>query len=740
MTSARRLLFIGCAFAVLSLVMFRAVLNSGFLSDDYAFLIFAKHAGWRDLLTSYFPGIAKVPSAAYYRPVGLTLWKLSYLAFRENPVPYHLLSILIHAGNTLLVFVLATRLGQGTRTALSAAALFFVFPLHSETVDWLSCQFDLASVFFVLCCILCTLRESRRAWWVAGALALVSLGCKESAVVLPVLVVLVLWLKTEADPGIATGSRTGMRILPTVCAVTIYLTYRYIVLGGAGGHLAAAGAWSFQQVQEHARGLVERTLEFLLVPLNWGFLVGASQGLSFRAWMGVGILTLVIVGLVLAVPETQPTSRGGPGRCLSLILIWCGVSLALTFGTGRWNPTAFESARYLYLPAVGLAIGCAGLLFQSVILFRTDRGYRRAGGLRYLVFGICVFLSIGCLRARNLRWQQAGFEAEQILSEIQAQVPTPRPYATFVLPPLPDSHEGAYVFRNGIQEALRLRYDDDTLNVRGAALDPDGFIAFTWQNESLKLLPANHPRILVRQMRWWNPQIETMNLAGDFLYKDGEYQLTGMGRLVFRTREAAFVDLRFGQRTSAEVRMKVTSSDAPRAISTEGRGLLVRGISLPRGDSTVVLERVDREGVSVRDEAPVLFERISILPAVCVPERRTSTADVVEAVSTKVLPFDGTAHRGQTLVVLAGLRESHAAQEKDWRVVLTVGNGREVASAQIVSVEQVRELGCVSGIARIVVPREYGNDKYGLELVRPGVQQHLGDVRVEIDESIQPWR
>ena len=70
--------------------------------------------------------------------------------FGLRPGGHHLTSVLLHAANTVLLFVVLRRMtGALWRPAL-VAALFGLHPLHVESVAWVAERKDVLSTFFVL--------------------------------------------------------------------------------------------------------------------------------------------------------------------------------------------------------------------------------------------------------------------------------------------------------------------------------------------------------------------------------------------------------------------------------------------------------------------------------------------------------------------------------------------------------------------------------------------------------------
>ncbi len=94
--------------------------------------------------------IARSSMLSNYNPLHRISNWLQHILFGGNARGYHLVSILMHAANVLLVFVLARRLGAATGAAAIAAILFAVHPVRAENVAWWSSQKDLGSGFFAL--------------------------------------------------------------------------------------------------------------------------------------------------------------------------------------------------------------------------------------------------------------------------------------------------------------------------------------------------------------------------------------------------------------------------------------------------------------------------------------------------------------------------------------------------------------------------------------------------------------
>ncbi len=91
-----------------------------------------------------------------YQPLTMFSYMLDYKFFALNPFGYHLVNLLLHLLNTLLVFLIVQKLippplGRGWGWAAFLTALLFgIHPLHVESVVWIAERKDVLYGFFFL--------------------------------------------------------------------------------------------------------------------------------------------------------------------------------------------------------------------------------------------------------------------------------------------------------------------------------------------------------------------------------------------------------------------------------------------------------------------------------------------------------------------------------------------------------------------------------------------------------------
>ncbi|GLQ50368.1 tetratricopeptide repeat protein [Dyella flava] len=185
--------------------------------------------------------------AAYFRPLGVALFTAEVRAFDSTPGPMHMVSLLIHLINTLLVGVLALELGgeqlkksRRVRTMVLPMLLYGLHPVLVEPVVWIGCQFDLAATLFMLLGWLIGIRIKRPMPRAASVTACFFLAAcaKESAIAFfPILIVLN-WLTLEVSQDESLFAQLRKLLMQhaatyigVLLAGIVYLALRHLALG-----------------------------------------------------------------------------------------------------------------------------------------------------------------------------------------------------------------------------------------------------------------------------------------------------------------------------------------------------------------------------------------------------------------------------------------------------------------------------------------------------------------------------
>ena len=196
------------ALAVLALALLAgvcylpAMLWGGFVWDDPIWSQSEAVLEWSGLgaIWSWPSGIER---ERHYWPLTYTSFWLEHKIWGLEPAGYHIVNVLLHLLNSLLVWRLLLRLA--VPGAWVVAALFAAHPLQVESVAWIIERKDVLSGLFYLTAVLVWLRflEQPRPWRYGVALLLFVAGLLSKSVVvtLPAALLIVQWWKTGRITG-----------------------------------------------------------------------------------------------------------------------------------------------------------------------------------------------------------------------------------------------------------------------------------------------------------------------------------------------------------------------------------------------------------------------------------------------------------------------------------------------------------------------------------------------------------
>ncbi len=173
----------------LTFLAYTPAIQNGFVWDDTPYLLansIVQNFNLKDIFSEYVLG--------NYHPVTIFVLAAEHQLFGLNPKGYHVVAILLHLLNTVLVYFTFKKLTSKTIVALVVTLLFGIHPLHVESVAWIAQLKDLLYTFFFLLSYFYYLKylddKYKQFLWISLGLFLLSVLSKAMAVCLPVLLVL----------------------------------------------------------------------------------------------------------------------------------------------------------------------------------------------------------------------------------------------------------------------------------------------------------------------------------------------------------------------------------------------------------------------------------------------------------------------------------------------------------------------------------------------------------------------
>ena len=360
------LIYLGLASIVIAtLVAYMPAMRAGFIWDDDSY-VSDNH------LLRNFSGLGKIWSLRvgtapdgrqylvshtpqYYPLVFSTFWLESRLWGQSNPAGFHVVNILLHIANALLVWRICHRLGFGW--AYLAALIFALHPVEVESVAWITERKNVLSGLFYLLALLAYLRfdtsGKKRFYFTALGCFVLALLSKTVTCTLPVILLLILWLRhrrlswsdlARLVPFFAVGAVFGL--------FTAYLERYKVGAVGAEWEIAFWQRWII------AGKAVFFYAWKLVWPSNLTFIYPRWDPRAFSS------LSLLWPSAVIVLTAALWFLRRSIGR--SPLTAWAGFIITLFPALGFFDVFPFRFSfvadHFQYLASIFLIVLSAGLL------------------------------------------------------------------------------------------------------------------------------------------------------------------------------------------------------------------------------------------------------------------------------------------------------------------------------------------------------------------------------------------
>ena len=195
-SKSNRNIFIFIILVITAVVYFKT-LNFDFTNwDDKTYL--NENPFIKDLSSH---GIAKIFSTAYfgnYHPLTTLSYTIEYYFFGLKPFIFHLINVLVHLVNCLLVFLLIKKLTNKIEIPLITAFIFALHPMHVESVAWVAERKDVLYTLYFLASLIFYIKfikekNNLKFLVVAFIFFILSLLSKSAAVTTPVIMLLTVY-------------------------------------------------------------------------------------------------------------------------------------------------------------------------------------------------------------------------------------------------------------------------------------------------------------------------------------------------------------------------------------------------------------------------------------------------------------------------------------------------------------------------------------------------------------------
>lgn len=346
---------IALALAVVTLAAFWPVLGAGFAEVlDDSFYVKLNPFVTNGLTTRGIIHAFTSFDCANWHPLTWLSHMLDCQLYALNPAGHHATSLLFHVANTLLCFVVLSRMTGSTWRSTFVAALFAVHPLHVESVAWISERKDVLSTFFWLLTmyaysLYAKRPDTARYGLVVGSYAL-GLMSKPMLVSLPlVLLLLDFWPLRRMD----LRARLVWEKMPlfAMSAASCVVTMIAQRVGGAYASLELIPI-------PYRFGNAAISYVAYLVKTIWPARLAAFYpliGPHLPIWKALG------AGIALAVVTVLVVRERGRRPYLLVGWLWYVITLVPVIGLVQVGGQSMAD-RYTYVPLIGVFVAVAWLV------------------------------------------------------------------------------------------------------------------------------------------------------------------------------------------------------------------------------------------------------------------------------------------------------------------------------------------------------------------------------------------
>ncbi len=353
--------------AIITILIFVAyinILNNDFVWDDKTFILEWETKNSISNIPQLLKGELPEQHIGVYRPFRSIYYSLAYLIFNENPIGYHILSIIIHLSIAIIIYFIISQLLKNNFIAFMTSIFFGLHPINIEAVTFITTTFDLIGIMFFL---LAFYLYIKRKYILSVLSAFVAFFSYEVTIILPLILILYelcFNLKTSEE------FKKSKYYVPHFILAAFYLFIRFFILKIAGRGTYLAG--SIYHTLLIMLKAFSRYIFLLFFPFNLNINHKISEGIYSLVWGDINrnailaksifdldiiasiILLIVILAIAFSSFKKQPL--------ITFCIGWFFITL---LPVSNIIPIKIIMAeRYLYLPSVAFCILLSFFIFK----------------------------------------------------------------------------------------------------------------------------------------------------------------------------------------------------------------------------------------------------------------------------------------------------------------------------------------------------------------------------------------
>ena len=357
-------------------------------------------------------------AAANWHPLTWLSHALDYQLFALNPAGHHVDSVLIHAANAVLLFLLLWRITRRRGPSLLVGALFALHPINVESVAWVAERKNVLSTFFFLLAIAAYVWYVKKPDWrrylLVAALFAAGLMAKPMVITLPfVLLLLDYWplerIAFRSSPfavrqnagaetsGEKRGAKGDLRflLLEKVPLVFLSAASAVITLKAQRAGFAVRTLSQFPLAVRIENAIVAYGLYLWKTVWPAQLALYPHPAMALPAWQWI-LSALVLISITALVVIFRSK------RYLLVGWFWFLGTLVPVIGLVQVGQGAMAD-RYAYLPLIGIFV-MLGFGLADLLDVREVRLAWR------LIPALCALIALGCVTHRQMSYWDSDYD------------------------------------------------------------------------------------------------------------------------------------------------------------------------------------------------------------------------------------------------------------------------------------------------------------------------------------------
>ncbi|MGD0730112.1 MAG: tetratricopeptide repeat protein [Terracidiphilus sp.] len=391
--------------AAVTIALYSPVIGHSFLVlDDHDYVTANPHIheglSWHTIKWAFTS-----TEAANWHPLTWLSHALDYQLFALNSAGHHFSSILMHALNAALLFLLLAWATKRLGPSLMVASLFAVHPLNVESVAWIAERKNVLSTLFFFLAIAAYARYAQKPrlsrYLLVAALFAAGLMAKPMVITLPLVLLLLDYWPLERTPGAtlppasnpiprATFSRLVLEKIPLLF---LSAGSAWITLFAQRPAERSIAELPFALRSENAVLAYALYLLKMIWPARLAFYPHPVSAPPAWQWILSALVLIVVTAFVV---------RFRSKRYLPFGWLWFLVTLIPVIGLVQVGEYAMAD-RYAYIPLIGIFIMISWGLAD---LARANK----LPALWLAIPALCVLAALACVTWRQIDFWQSDYD------------------------------------------------------------------------------------------------------------------------------------------------------------------------------------------------------------------------------------------------------------------------------------------------------------------------------------------